>query len=64
MHERPQAVCTFEEVLQASAKRVVDEYSSIVRRSACCAPLVMLQGETVRSVICQLELSVKREIIL
>ena len=33
-----------EDWLQASAKRVVVEYSSIVRRSACCAPLVMLQG--------------------
>ena len=30
------------ELLHASAKRVVLEYSSMVRRSACCAPAVML----------------------
>ena len=28
--------------LHASAKRVVEEWISIVRRSACCAPVVML----------------------
>mmetsp|Transcript_29198 Transcript_29198/g.87305 ORF Transcript_29198/g.87305 Transcript_29198/m.87305 type:complete len:285 (+) Transcript_29198:295-1149(+) len=31
----------FEDVLHASAKRVVDEKSSMVRRMACCAPCVM-----------------------
>jgi hypothetical protein len=31
------------ELLHASAKRVVAECSSMVRRSACCAPFVMLQ---------------------
>jgi hypothetical protein len=29
--------------LQANAKRVVEEYSSIVRRNACWAAVVMLQ---------------------
>jgi hypothetical protein len=33
---------TLEEVLQARANLVVFEYSSIVRRSACWAPEVML----------------------
>lgn len=33
---------TLDDVLHASAKRVVAEYSSMVRRSACWAPLVML----------------------
>ena len=31
------------DVLQARAKRVVFEYTSIVRRIACCAPPVMLR---------------------
>ena len=31
-------------LLQASAKRVVAEKTSMVRRSACCAPFVMLSA--------------------
>ena len=34
------------DTLQASAKRVVLEYISIVRRRACCAALVMLSASS------------------
>ena len=41
--------------LQAKAKRVVEEYISIVRRRACCAPEVMLHG------YCKLAYSLRKQ---
>jgi hypothetical protein len=42
-----------DELLQASAKRVVDEYSSMVRRIACCAADVMLSASSRITILCR-----------
>ncbi len=41
------------EALQANAKRVVDEYISIVRRRACWAPEVMLSASSRMTSFCR-----------
>jgi hypothetical protein len=43
----------FVELLHASAKRVVDEYISIVRRSACCAPFVIASASSRMITLCR-----------
>ena len=43
----------FSLALHASAKRVVLEYSSIVRRIACCAALVMESASSSNTILCR-----------
>lgn len=43
----------FSLLLQASANRVVFEYTSMVRRNACCAPSVMLSASSKMTILCR-----------